>query len=140
MRDIILLKDGWRFGITAAVEGESMPVLPETMETVSIPHVWNKDDPAKTGYCVYQYSFRGEDISGEKVFVEFGAVGEICKVWLNGQYIGTHRGGYSCFRFELTDALCKGENILTVFADNKSMKTATPSAAISTDTAAYTGM
>ena len=64
MRDIILLKDGWRFGITAAVEGESMPVLPETMETVSIPHVWNKDDPAKTGYCVYQYSFRGEDISG----------------------------------------------------------------------------
>lgn len=126
MRDIILLKDGWRFGITAAVEGESMPVLPETMETVSIPHVWNKDDPAKTGYCVYQYSFRGEDISGEKVFVEFGAVGEICKVWLNGQYIGTHRGGYSCFRFELTDALCKGENILTVFADNKKYEDSNP--------------
>ena len=38
---------------------------------------------------------------------------------MNEQYIGQHRGGYSLFRFDITDAVRFGErNILSVKVDN----------------------
>lgn len=39
------------------------------------------------------------------------------KVELNGQTVGHHDGGYSTFRWDVTDFL-KGENILSVHVDN----------------------
>lgn len=38
----------------------------------------------------------------------------ITKVWVNGQYVGNHRGGYSRFSFDITKLLKDGENHLTV--------------------------
>lgn len=36
------------------------------------------------------------------------------KVWVNGQFIGSHEGGYSRFSFDVTNAVRDGENQLTV--------------------------
>lgn len=36
------------------------------------------------------------------------------KVWVNGRYLGRHEGGYARFSFDVTDALCEGENRLTI--------------------------
>ena len=36
------------------------------------------------------------------------------KVWVNGKYIGSHRGGYSRFSFDITAFLHDGENALVV--------------------------
>lgn len=125
MRTVIELTTGWQFGMAVSAEGNTLPVLPETMEAVTIPHVWNAVAPAKTGKAVYQYRFQRESV-GEQVFVEFGAVANVCKVWLNEAFIGEHRGGYSCFRFALTEALQDGENTLTVLADNKKYEDSNP--------------
>lgn len=51
-----------------------------------------------------------------RVFINFGAVDQVATVFLNGKEIGTHTGGYTPFKFELTDYLCAdgGENCLVV--------------------------
>ncbi len=38
----------------------------------------------------------------------------VTKVWVNGQYVGSHQGGYARFSFDLTNVLKDGENLLVV--------------------------
>jgi beta-galactosidase/beta-glucuronidase len=46
-----------------------------------------------------------ENWAGQRVLLHFGAVDWEAKVWVNGQEIGTHRGGYDPFSWDITDAL-----------------------------------
>jgi beta-galactosidase/beta-glucuronidase len=43
--------------------------------------------------------------SGKNVLLHFGAVDWEATVWVNGKELGTHRGGYDPFTFDITDAL-----------------------------------
>jgi beta-galactosidase/beta-glucuronidase len=43
--------------------------------------------------------------SGSRILLHFGAVDWETQVWLNGKDLGTHRGGYDRFSFDLTPAL-----------------------------------
>lgn len=56
-----------------------------------------------------------EKWKNKRIFVNFGAVDYLTTVWLNGMEIGSHKGGYTPFRFEITNFL-KNDNILTVNA------------------------
>ena len=58
-------------------------------------------------------SLRGAE-SGVRVLLHFGAVDDECDVWVNGKFVGEHRGGYLPFTFDITDSLVDGENELTV--------------------------
>jgi len=56
----------------------------------------------------------------KRIFLNFGAVDFLTNVWINGEKIGTHTGGYTPFKFEITKFL-KRDNFLTVNAydDNR---------------------
>ncbi|MEO0338356.1 MAG: sugar-binding domain-containing protein [Bacteroidota bacterium] len=54
--------------------------------------------------------------SGNRIFVNFGAVDYDCQVWINGQQVGRHYGGSVSFSFEITEALKIGENSIVVAA------------------------
>jgi beta-galactosidase/beta-glucuronidase len=43
--------------------------------------------------------------SGQRVLLHFGAVDWESTVWVNGRKLGTHRGGYDPFDFDISDAL-----------------------------------
>jgi hypothetical protein len=43
--------------------------------------------------------------SSQHVLLNFGAVDWESTVWVNGKKVGTHRGGYDPFTFDITDAL-----------------------------------
>ena len=43
--------------------------------------------------------------ANQRVLLHFGAVDWEATVWVNGREIGTHRGGYDPFSFDITDAL-----------------------------------
>jgi beta-galactosidase/beta-glucuronidase len=52
---------------------------------------------------------------GRRILLNFGAVDFEAKVFVNGKNVGTHRGGYDGFSFDITDALNPaGENELVV--------------------------
>jgi hypothetical protein len=42
---------------------------------------------------------------GKRILLHFGAVDWEARVWVNGTQVGTHRGGYDGFTFDVTDAL-----------------------------------
>ncbi len=56
---------------------------------------------------------------GKRVFVEFDGVQKYCKVFINGKYLGDHKGGYGSFDFDLTDHIKIGQdNVLAVVVNN----------------------
>jgi hypothetical protein len=52
----------------------------------------------------YRRTFERPQITG-RLLLHFGAVDWETTVWVNGTVIGTHRGGYDPFTFDITDAL-----------------------------------
>jgi len=55
-----------------------------------------------------------------RVLLHFGAVDYLCEVYVNGQSVGGHRGGYLPFTLDVTDALVSGENELRVAVQDPS--------------------
>ncbi|MCC3145742.1 beta galactosidase jelly roll domain-containing protein [Halanaerobium sp. Z-7514] len=66
--------------------------------------------------CIwYQRTFVVEAKKDKKVILNFGAADYITKVWLNGNFIGSHVGGYDAFCFDLSDYLnYQAENNLVI--------------------------
>lgn len=63
----------------------------------------------------YRRTFTVPDgFKNEKILLHFGAVDQICEVFLNGISLGTHEGGYTPFSFDITDRLSSEENELLV--------------------------
>ena len=58
------------------------------------------------------------DFSDKRIFLHFGAVDQTCTVYLNGELLGSHEGGYTPFSFEITDKLTKGENEIYLVAED----------------------
>ena len=54
------------------------------------------------------------DWAGKRVLFHIGACDYYTKVWVNGQYMGDHIGGYVAFSYDITKALKEGENTITV--------------------------
>ena len=113
MRKSIALMDGWTF------------VQPGRQEvTVDLPHTWNNVDGQDggndywRGTCVYETSFARPELDpDQRLYLEFQGVNASARVELNGKEVGTHDGGYSTFRWDVTDLL-EEENTLTVHVDN----------------------
>ncbi len=63
----------------------------------------------------YQRSFTVASLThGNRLWLHFGAVDWHTQVWINGQMVGEHKGGYLPFQFDITDALVEGEQTITV--------------------------
>ena len=61
-----------------------------------------------------------ENWKGKRIFLNFGAVDFLTKLWINGKYAGSHIGGYTPFKFDITDFI-ERENtiILNAYDDNR---------------------
>lgn len=54
----------------------------------------------------------------QKIILEFGAVFQVAKLYVNGVYAGCHQGGYTAFTFDITDYVQEGENHIFVRVNN----------------------
>jgi len=94
-------------------------------QPVTLPHTWNAKD-AQSGGKYYQgkgcYRRKitiASDQKDQRFFLRFEGVGQVADVYVNGLHVGTHRGAYAAFCFEISKALKFGqENTLFVRADN----------------------
>jgi len=63
----------------------------------------------------YRRSFTvPQDWAGEHVMLNFGAVDLAATIWVNGAVVGSHKGGFDTFGFDITDYLKPGRNELVV--------------------------
>lgn len=139
-RSVAQLESGWRFfdgdAPKAAAPDFAAPDFADAgWEAVQVPHSWNRvgyyrHDLAGTnreasvrkrqGVGWYRLHFTAPAGSaGKRHWLEFDAASRAAKVWLNGKYLGEHRGGFSRFRMDATAAMqASGENVLVVRVDN----------------------
>ena len=61
-----------------------------------------------------------------RLHLRFGAVDYETEVWVNGTSVGTHRGGYTPFAFDVTDAVEPGTNVVTICAEDDVRSTLQP--------------
>lgn len=95
-------------------------------EHVHLPHTWNQEDGNTggndyyRGKCYYKKVLNvSDDLKGQKLYLEFEGANSEAFVYVNEQYVGCHRGGFSTFRVAITDAIRYGEeNIIVVSVDN----------------------
>lgn len=68
------------------------------------------------GHYTYTKTFEvPQEFVKPRILLHFGAVDQIAKVYVNGNYMGEHVGGYLPFTFDISDVVKRGEdNILRV--------------------------
>jgi beta-galactosidase/beta-glucuronidase len=65
--------------------------------------------------CWYRRGFKAPDISdGRRLIIHFGAVDYLARVWINGQFVGCHEGGYTPFCCDITDQVKQDERVIVV--------------------------
>jgi hypothetical protein len=57
---------------------------------------------------------RGAGWDGKQIWLRFGAVDWQADVWVNGQKVGTHEGGYTPFEFDITTIAAPGSDATVV--------------------------
>ena len=125
MRKIINLNTAWKFIKQDVVNATDRVFDDQPWEDVNVPHTWNAIDGANgfdfyKGACWYRKEFVIDTLAqGNRVFIEFNGSNSITDVYVNGHHMGQHRGGYSTFRFDITDVIEFGKsNTLAVKVDN----------------------
>jgi len=106
---------------------------------VALPHTWQtyettgdihpfikypseRDDPYWwKGWGYYRKHFQvATHLDGKKIEVEFDGVQKYSIIYLNGEYVGDHKGGFTSFYFDLTPFIRFGEeNVLAVAVSNR---------------------
>ncbi|MEL0210257.1 MAG: glycoside hydrolase family 2 TIM barrel-domain containing protein, partial [Novosphingobium sp.] len=138
-RSVTVLESGWRFSTEDVAQASASDFADAAWEPVSVPHTWNRvgyykhdlggtntaatvDKRQGTGW--YRLHFASPAASaGKRHWLEFDAASRVAKVWLNGVYLGEHRGGFSRFRLDATAAMKPaGDNVLVVRVDNTQPK------------------
>ena len=128
MRNITTLSEGWRFVKNA---DSALDAAAQTGEAVRLPHTWNAADGQDggndyhRGTCWYVRELNAEETAGDCVYLELNGAAMTAEVYLNGEKLARHEGGYSAFRVELTAKLAE-KNILAVSASNEDNTTVYP--------------
>ena len=114
MRNLTVLKEGWRFGKSRGA----------ALEPVTLPHTWNAADGQDggndyyRGTCWYRRELTQEELAGDCVYLELNGTAHTCEVFLNGEKLCHHEGGYSTFRVELTGKV-REANLLEISVSNE---------------------
>lgn len=66
-------------------------------------------DKASEGFYLLDFKVPA-DWKKKNIQLHFGGVWSSAEVWLNGNWIGTHHGGYTSFAFSVTDKIKVGES------------------------------
>src|SRR5437016_12062719 len=122
LRRVYPLNHGWLYSDKVLPNATRMLTNDAGFKRVTIPHTnkmlpWHGfDDQEYEFVSIYRRHFRlPAELSGRRVFVDFGAVMTATTVWINGQRLGEYRGGYTPFSFELTRHInWKNDSVLTV--------------------------
>jgi len=123
----IPLSGEWSFSIDEDQVGEQQGWMNPNFDdtswvTVNVPHTWNvmPEHSEYEGIGWYRRAFSiPMEAQNAHLRLMFDAVFYLARVWLNGQYLGQHEGGYTPFEFDITSLAKAGEeNVIAIQVDN----------------------
>ena len=113
----------------------------DSSQQLQVPGDWNSQDQRLLFYegtLWYKKSFAYQKKDRKRLFVYFGAANYVADVYLNGEKLGRHEGGFTPFDFEITSLVKDKDNFLVVKVDNKRRRDAVPT--LNTDWWNYGGL
>ncbi len=121
MREIFSLNTKWAFS-------QETTTVPQTMPTnwywVNLPHTWNAIDGQDGGGDYYRgTAFYAKQLDkmdlpkADRYFLEINGANSSAIVYVNGQEMARHDGGYSTWRVDVTDVL-QAQNLIVIAVDN----------------------
>lgn len=139
-RSVFSLNKDWRFlkltqkNDLTSVKAEWAELDDSGWERIDLPHTWNAEDGAagsfekdEGGECYYRglgayrkkLFFSSEKYRGKRIFLEFNGANTVTELFINSRFVGKHEGGFSLFRFDITDYIeLDAENMIAVKVNN----------------------
>jgi beta-glucuronidase len=113
----------------------------DASDQLDVPGDWNSQSERLffyEGTVWYKTDFDWTPRPGTRLFLHFGAANYEAKVWLNGEAVGEHAGGFTPFQYEIGAAVKEGGNFVVVKVDNRRRREAVPT--VNTDWWNYGGL
>jgi beta-galactosidase len=124
----IPINDGWKFIRRDVADAQSPGLNDHAWQPVNLPHTYNGIDGE-----TYGHYYRGSAWyrlkmklpasvareNNKRYYLYFEGAATIAKLYVNGTYIGEHRGNFAGFCFDVTDVFKPGtDNLIAVRVDN----------------------
>ena len=126
-RTDVVLDSNWRF-IQQNVSGAQASNFDDSSwASVNLPHTWDipdgQDGPGTTyhrGIGWYRTHYTVDNsYAGRHFFLKFDGAFSVADVWINGNYLGEHQGGFAAFVFDATPYVNAGaDNVIAVEVNN----------------------
>ena len=121
MRKVLKFNADWQFAKNVVDFPSQRPV---EFESVDLPHSWNAKDGQDggndyfRGTCLYTKSIKASDLPKDsKHYIEIQGANSSAQLFVNGELVCGHDGGYSTWRADITDKLT-GDDEIQITVDN----------------------
>ena len=129
--EVNINESDWRFRLeqdmSAAPAEHTVPVVDDSWDHVQVPHCWNSKDGADggndyirgKGWYITDIDLSDARYQDKELYLEVQGACKITDVYVNGEYVGTHEGGWSTFRFDISAYVNDGVNQIALCVDNR---------------------
>ncbi len=130
-REIMNFNTGWLYSPMDYVNGQALLLDDSGFEAVCVPHANTVLDRHKGDdfqIQIEKYRFVSwyrrhftlpEEYNGKRIIVEFEGVATVADVYVNGMSVGSHKGAYTGFSFDITEYIDFGaDNVIAVRVDS----------------------
>ena len=120
------INETWKFSKTQERNNYLKNLDDSAWEVVSIPHTWNDRDVLDDtpgfyrGIGWYRRNVYIDSLAENKtVYIYFEGANQEVDLYVNEQLVGSHKGGYTRFSFDITPYIKSGEfNLFAIKVDN----------------------
>ncbi|MCR4582707.1 MAG: DUF4982 domain-containing protein [Prevotella sp.] len=138
-RERLNFDNGWLFLLADSTQLSARDYNDDAWRRLNVPHDWAVEGdflvsnpsgagggalPGGVGWYRKHFSLSqlfaegGEEGGPKRYFLDFDGVYMNATVWVNGHKLGMRPYGYSSFRYEVTDYVGPGDNVVAVRVDN----------------------
>ena len=93
--------------------------------SINLPHTWNNIDAYSDSTYYRGTAFYSkiitmdQELINKECWIQFDGVNAFTDLYINSQFVGSHKGGYTAFRFNISKFLKPGKNEIKVKVNNE---------------------
>ena len=123
LRESLNFNRDWKFQLGDFTNAARAKFDDSQWNSTGLPHSFSEPYFASAkfyeGYGWYRKTFAVPKAwKGKRVSLEFDGVFQVAEIFVNGHRVGEHKGGYTGFTLDITDAVKPGDNVVAVRVNN----------------------